>query len=79
MAIFTWPFTRCWLQVNEHVLIQLAVGPEWSESNDWGWSSIAILNGNFTEWIELLVGKEETINTGAVFIRHYNDLIVSIS
>ena len=56
-----------WL--NEHVLIQLAAGPEWSESNDWGWSSIAILNGNFTEWIEPLVGKEETINTGAVFIK----------
>jgi hypothetical protein len=56
-----------WL--NEYVLIQLAAGPTWSESNDWGWSSIAILNGNFTEWIELLVGKEETINTSAVFIK----------
>ena len=56
-----------WL--NEFVLIQLAAGPAWSESNDWGWSSIAILNGNFTEWVEVLIGRKEAINTGAVFIK----------
>ena len=56
-----------WL--NEYVLVQLAAGPAWSESNDWGWSSIAILNGTFTEWVKLVVGTEEAINTGAVFIK----------
>ena len=56
-----------WL--NEYVLFQLAVGPAWSESNSWGWSSIAILTGTFTEWVKLMVSREETINTGAVFIK----------
>ena len=56
-----------WL--GEYALVQLAAGPAWSESDDWGWSSIAILTVNFTEWVEVLIGREEAINTGAIFIK----------
>lgn len=55
-----------WL--DEYALVQFAVGPAWSNSNGWGWSSIAILNGTFIEWAEQLIGSSEAINTAAIFI-----------
>lgn len=50
------------ISVDMPALLQFAVGPAWSESYDWGVSSMALLSYAFNL-------SEDSINAGAVFLQ----------
>ena len=50
------------LWLDRTALLQFALGPLWSESNDWGASSMVLLSYAFSL-------SDDSINTGAVFLQ----------